>query len=78
MTRVAATSRRAPLSPKRDYAAFLARKTQLDDATGFEPLWIPDFLFLFQRALVEWAVRQGRAALFADCGLEAEQETLPV
>lgn len=51
------------------YASFLARKAQLDDQAGFEPEWMPDFLFPFQAALVEWAVRQGRAALFADCGL---------
>jgi len=51
------------------YADFLARKTQLDGATGFEPVEVPDFLFPFQAALVEWAVRQGRAAIFADCGL---------
>jgi hypothetical protein len=30
---------------------------------------MPDWLFPFQSALVEWAVLQGRAALFADCGL---------
>lgn len=51
------------------YAEFLAGKSQLDGATGFEPDWMPEFLFPFQRALVEWAVRQGRAAIFADCGL---------
>jgi hypothetical protein len=51
------------------YTDFLNRKTQLLDAAGFEPNWIPDFLFDFQRSLVEWAVRRGRAALFADCGL---------
>lgn len=51
------------------YETFLAGKTQLDGATGFEPTVMPDFLFPFQHALVEWAVRQGRAALFADCGL---------
>ncbi len=52
-----------------DYAAFLATKSQLADLQGFEPLWLPDFLFPFQRSLVEWAIRKGRAALFADCGL---------
>jgi len=52
-----------------DYAEFLERKTQLDGLDGFEPLWIPDFLFPFQRALVEWAIRKGRGAIFADCGL---------
>lgn len=51
------------------YAAFLERKTQLDGATGFEPSWLPGFLFPFQKLLVGWAIRQGRAALFADCGL---------
>lgn len=30
---------------------------------------MPDFLFDFQKALVEWAVRKGRCAIFADCGL---------
>jgi hypothetical protein len=30
---------------------------------------MPDFLFDFQRSLVEWSLRKGRAALFEDCGL---------
>lgn len=54
---------------KADYAAFLDRKAQLTDQHGFEPIWIPDFLFDFQKALVTWAIRKGRAAIFADCGL---------
>ncbi len=32
-------------------------------------MWMPDFLFDFQAALVEWAIEKGRAAHFADCGL---------
>mgnify|MGYP007100064816 CR=1 FL=1 len=52
-----------------DYAAFLARKAQLVDAGGFEPVNLPDHLFDFQTALVEWAVRHGRAGIFADCGM---------
>lgn len=51
------------------YDAFVARKSQLEGQDGFEPVWMPDFLFEFQQALVQWAVRQGRAAIFADCGL---------
>ena len=51
------------------YAAFLASKAQQDGASGFEPLWLPDFLFPFQRFLTEWAIRQGRDALLVDCGL---------
>lgn len=37
--------------------------------SGFDPVWIPDFLFDFQKSLAEWAIRRGRAAIFADCGL---------
>lgn len=52
-----------------EYSEFLSRKTHLTDQAGFKPLFLPDYLFPFQRALVEWAVRKGRAAIFADCGL---------
>ena len=52
-----------------DYAAFIEAKSQIGMNHGFEPLWMPDFLFDFQRALVEWAIKKGRAAIFADCGL---------
>jgi hypothetical protein len=51
------------------YADFLERKAQLGGHAGFAPLWMPPFLFDFQAALVDWAIRQGRAALFADTGL---------
>ena len=51
------------------YVDFLARKAQLANAGGFEPHNLPDHLFDFQRALVEWSVREGRAAIFADCGM---------
>lgn len=52
-----------------DYQAFLVRKSQTGAGSGFAPRWLPDFLFPFQQSLVDWAVRQGRCALFADCGL---------
>lgn len=52
-----------------EYQEFLRRKAQLDDPSGFDPVWMPDFLFDFQRHLVDWSIRQGRAAIFADCGL---------
>ncbi len=51
------------------YADFLAAKTQANSAAGFEPADLPDWLFPFQRDLTAWAIRQGRAALFVDCGL---------
>lgn len=52
-----------------DYAAFLDQKLQYGEESGFDPVYLPDFLFDFQKALVEWAVRKGRCALFEDCGL---------
>lgn len=51
------------------YQDFLAMKAQLDGDHGFEPLWVPEFLFPFQANLVEWSLRKGRSALFEDCGL---------
>ena len=51
------------------YAEFLHIKTQLGSMDGFDPVWMPEFLFQFQRDLVSWALRKGRAAIFADCGL---------
>ena len=52
-----------------EYAAFLDRKAQLGGEHGFEPISLPPWLFDFQASLVEWALRKGRAAIFADCGL---------
>jgi hypothetical protein len=52
-----------------DYRRFLESKRDLGNPHGFEPLEIPEFLFPFQRSLVTWAIRKGRAALFCDCGM---------
>jgi hypothetical protein len=52
-----------------NYAEFLERKTQQGADHGFDPVFMPDKLFDFQRALVEWAVRKGRCMLACDCGL---------
>lgn len=51
------------------YAEFLTTKSHLEQGGGFEPTYVPDYLYDFQRSLVEWAVQQGRGALLADCGL---------
>ena len=51
------------------YAKFIERKLGVERGSGFEPTFVPDFLYDFQRAIVEWSVRQGRGAIFADCGL---------
>lgn len=52
-----------------DYGAFLERKAQSGVMSGFDPVWMPEFLFDFQSRLVDWAIRKGKAAIFADCGL---------
>lgn len=51
------------------YSDFLAAKAQIANSGGFEPRNLPGHLFDFQSSLVEWAVHQGRGALFADCGM---------
>lgn len=52
-----------------DYQRFLKRKSQEGADHGFEPVFMPDSLFDFQKALVDWAVTKGRGAVFADCGM---------
>lgn len=51
------------------YSDFLQAKRHEGADCGFEPVYIPDFLFDFQQHMTAWAIRKGRAALFADCGL---------
>lgn len=52
-----------------DYKKFLEKKSQLSGNFGFKPSFIPDYLFDFQKALVEWSLEKGRSGLFEDCGL---------
>ena len=52
-----------------DYGTFIGRKTQLAAGSGFDPLWLPEWLFDFQRELTAWALRMGRAALYVDTGM---------
>jgi hypothetical protein len=52
------------------YADFIAAKAVHDPATGLGE--IPNLnpaLFPFQADIVRWALRRGRAAIFADCGM---------
>lgn len=51
------------------YAEFIDRKTQLAGEFGFEPTFFPGQAFDFQKSMIEYAVRKGRAALFEDCGM---------
>jgi hypothetical protein len=57
----------SPLS----YSAFLASKMAVAPSSGVDvdPGAIHASLFGFQRDLVRWALRKGRAAIFADTGL---------
>jgi DNA modification methylase len=52
-----------------DYESFVAGKRRMEVATGHNPGKLNEFLFDFQNAIVTWAVRRGRAAIFADTGL---------
>lgn len=52
-----------------DYEQFVARKRRAEVATGHQPNELNEHLFDFQHAIVSWAVRRGRAAIFADTGL---------
>src|SRR5258708_2249925 len=54
-----------------DYSTFLQTKRVMTHTAGIDiPLTdIHPMLFPFQRQLVQWSLRKGRAALFADCGL---------
>lgn len=54
-----------------EYQEFLANKSDIDAPSGFDirEVEIPEQLFGFQKSLVKWACKRGRAAIFADTGL---------
>jgi hypothetical protein len=52
-----------------EYDQFIASKRRAEVATGHAPGELNEHLFDFQHAIVSWAVRRGRAAIFADTGL---------
>ena len=52
-----------------NYKEFLEQKSQLSGQFGFDPLFIPDFLFDFQKYLINWSLKKGKSAIFADTGL---------
>jgi hypothetical protein len=53
-----------------NYADFLAGKRAVDPMTGIVDVpELPSFLFPHQRDIVSWALRRGRAAVFAGTGL---------
>ena len=54
-----------------DYEKFLETKQVIDQKSGFniESKKLNPMLFDWQKAIVQWAIARGRAALFEDCGL---------
>lgn len=54
-----------------NYDTFLQTKQRVAHTSGIEvpATAIHNKLFPFQRTLVQWALRKGRAALFEDCGM---------
>jgi superfamily II DNA or RNA helicase len=52
-----------------DYSEFINLKKRVWTGIGYQPGELPDKLYDWQAALVRWALKKGRAALFADCGL---------
>jgi len=52
-----------------DYLDFIESKKHTIGNFGFEPNYLPDIGFDFQKFIIEKAVRKGRIAIFADTGL---------
>ena len=53
-----------------EYLDFLKRKATSDPATGLVDVpALNPMLHMHQKDMVSWALRRGRAAIFADCGL---------
>lgn len=53
-----------------NYREFLKKKAIVDNPTGIEnPKGLKKSLFPFQKAVTEWALKRGRAAIFAGTGL---------
>jgi DNA modification methylase len=52
-----------------DYESYIQRKGFKPITSGFVPSGVSEKLFPFQRSIVEWACKKGRAAIFAATGL---------
>jgi superfamily II DNA or RNA helicase len=51
------------------YEKFLQNRLNIVNNNQVDIKFMPDYLFDFQKFLVEWSLRQTRSAIFADCGL---------
>lgn len=52
-----------------EYMEFIEGKRRRMPDSGFEPTELNPMLFDYQKDIVRWACRKGKAAIFADCGL---------
>lgn len=57
------------VSTMKNYCDYLFNKIHDGNQYGFDPVFMPDFLFDFQKSLLDWSIKKGRSAIFADCGL---------
>jgi len=52
-----------------DYSDFVSTKKHSIGNYGFDPLWMPDIAFDFQKHIITMALIKGRVGVFADTGL---------
>lgn len=63
------TDRNKHIKEANSYAEFLEQKATVVEDSGFHAEELNENLFDFQRDIVAWALRKGKAALFEDTGL---------
>ena len=51
------------------YQEFIESKKHSSVDYGFDPLWIPETMFDFQKHVARYAIKKGRSAVFLDTGL---------
>ena len=61
-----------------NYAEFIDNKRHTTINYGFEPVWIPNTLFDFQKYIVQKSVKKGRIGIFADTGLGKTRISLAI
>ena len=52
-----------------NYNNFIRSKAKVIQPMGFEVQQVNEKLYPFQADITKWALRMGRSAIFADCGL---------
>lgn len=60
------------------YEDFIESKKHSTNSYGFEPIWLPNEMFDFQKEIVTRATQKGRIGIFADTGLGKTRITLTI